>query len=131
MRISDWSSDVCSSDLFLVAQIGRTLKFHSPLIAIQLCSTLLDAKNLNSFRASWSTIMRGIAAVRADDENAVIFDQLDKDLDEVPRHSRHLLVPEANLLHYLKTIRFRRTEERARYVWVVYIRTTSATVKRA
>ena len=118
-------------DTFLVAQIGRTLKFHSPLIAIQLCATLLDSNNLNAFRASWSTIMRGIAAVRAEDENAVIFDDLDAMLDEVPNHSPHLLLPEANCLHYLKTIRFRRTDARAQYILEVYKHTTAETVKRA
>ncbi len=118
-------------DTFLVAQIGRTLKFHSPFIAIQLCATLLDSNNLNAFRASWSTIMRGIAAVRAEDKNAVIFDDLDAMLDEVPNHSPHLLLPEANCLHYLKTIRRRRTDARAKYVRQVYDQTHSQTVKRS
>ena len=118
-------------DTFLVAQIGRTLKFHSPLIAIQLCATLLHSNNLNAFRASWSTIMRGIAAVRAEDENAEIFDKLDAMLDEVPSHSPHLLLPEANCLHYLKTIRFQRTDARAQYVLEVYNHTPAETVKRA
>ena len=65
-------------DTFLVAQIGRTLKFHSPLIAIQLCATLLHSTTLNAFRASCATIMPGIAAVRAEEDNAVIFDALDE-----------------------------------------------------
>ncbi len=47
-------------DTFLLTQIARTLKFQSPQVAIHLCETLLDAKNLHAFRASWSTIMRGI-----------------------------------------------------------------------
>jgi hypothetical protein len=45
-------------DTFVVAQIGRTLKLHSPSMALQLCRTLLSARNLHAFRASWSTIMR-------------------------------------------------------------------------
>ena len=118
-------------DSFLVAQIGRTLKFQSPLIAIQLCETLLNPKNLNAFRASWSTIMRGIAAVRAEDEYETIFDPLDKVLDEIPDHSLNLLLPEANCLHYLKTIRFRRSDTRAKYVYSLYDTTASETVKRA
>lgn len=118
-------------DTFLVAQIGRTLKFQSPLIATQLCATLLDPKNLNAFRASWASIMRGIAAVRAEEENAQIFDDLDAMLDDVPRHSHHLLLPEANCLHFIKTIRFRRTHKRAQYILGVYNGTTSETVKRA
>ena len=118
-------------DPFLVAQIGRTLRFQSPLIAIQLCATLLQPANLNAFRGSWSRIMRGIAAVRGEEENEVIFDTLDEMLDEIPHHSRSLLIPEANCLHYLKTIRFRRTNARARYVLSVYNRTISETVRRA
>ena len=118
-------------DTFLLAQIGRTLRLHSPQIAIQLCETLLHSKNLNAFRASWSRIMRGIAAVRAEDDYEAIFDALDRMLDEVPTHSLSLLLPEAHCLHYLRTIRFRRTEKRAKYVLSVYNGTASETVKRA
>jgi hypothetical protein len=119
-------------DAFLVAQIGRTLKLHAPRVALQLCATLLDSKNLHAFRASWSTIMRGIASVRADEAYSEIFDPLDQLLDAIPEHSPHLLLPEANCLHFLRTIRFRRTQTRAEYVFnTVYSSTTSETVKRA
>ena len=118
-------------DPFLVAQIGRTLRFQSPSIALQLCATLLHPKNLNAFRGSWSRIMRGMAAVRGDKENESIFDRLDKMLDVIPNHSKSLLIPEVNCLHYLKTIRFRRTNTRARYVLSVYKGTASETVRRA
>lgn len=118
-------------DTFLVAQIGRTLKFQSPLIAAQLCETLLDPSNLHAFRASWSTIMRGIAAVRAEQGNADIFDHLDALLDDVPDHSPHLLLPEASCLHYLKTIRFKRTQRRAQYVLSLFTQTASETIKRS
>ena len=118
-------------DTFMVAQIGRTLKFQSPLVARQLCETLLNAKNLSAFRGSWSTIMRGISAVRGEAENEAIFDKLDELLDHIPRHSPNLLLPEANCVHFLKTIRFRRTDARAQYVFGLYDRTASQTVKRA
>ena len=118
-------------DTFLMAQIGRTLRYHSPSVAIQLCKTLLDPKNLNAFRASWSTIMRGIAAVRAEDDNKAIFDALDEMLDRVSKHSRHLLLPEANCLHYLKAVRFRRTNVRAQYILKEYNNTNSETIRRA
>ena len=118
-------------DTFLVAQIGRTLKFHSPLIAIDLCETILHPKNLHAFRAAWSTIMRGIAAVRAEQNNEQIFNELDEILDKVPSHSSHLLMPEASCLHYLKTIRFKRTTLRARYVLNLYTNTSSDTLRRA
>ena len=118
-------------DTFLVSQVSRTLKFHSPLIAVQLCKTLLSQINLHAFRASWSTIMRGIAAVRAEDENSIIFDELDQMLDEVPIHSSHLLLAEASCLHYLKTIRFKRNSKRAKYVLSTFNDTKSETVKRA
>ena len=103
-------------DTFLVAQIGRTLKYHSPGIALQLCGALLAPTNLHAFRASWSTIMRGISAVRADETFAEIFDGIDSLLDAIPEHSNHLLLAEASCLHYLRAIRFRRTDARGRYV---------------
>lgn len=118
-------------DTFLIAQIGRTLKFHSPDVALQLCGTLLSPKNLHAFRASWSTIMRGISAVRADDTFAEIFDGLDKLLDGVPDHSGHLLLAEASCLHYLRTIRFARTDARGRYVSRLHSTTSSQSIKRA
>jgi Reverse transcriptase (RNA-dependent DNA polymerase) len=118
-------------DAFLVAQISRTLKLHSPGIALQLCSTLLSPGNLHAFRASWSTIMRGISAVRADDEFTDIHAGLDRLLDGVPTHSGHLLLAEVSCLHYLRTIRFTRTEERGRFVLQIYNQTESQSVKRA
>ncbi len=118
-------------DTFLVAQIGRTLKFHSPEVALQLCGTLLSPKNLHAFRASWSTIMRGVAAVRGDDEFSEIFTGIDQLLDKIPEHSPHLLLTEASCLHYLRTIRFRRTDDRGRYVSNLHSRTSSQSIKRA
>lgn len=118
-------------DTFLVAQIGRTLRLHNPRVALQLCSTLLSQMNLHAFRASWSTIMRGVAQVRSDDAFRPIFPGLDRLLDSIPIHSSHLLTAEASCLHYLRTIRFQRTDLRAQYVFDVYSFTTSQTVKRA
>jgi hypothetical protein len=118
-------------DAFLVAQIGRTLKLHEPRVALQLCATILDANNLHAFRASWSSIMRGVTSVRADIANSESFDRLDQLLDAIPEHSHHLLLPETNCLHYLRAIRFQRTPSRAEYVNTVYSSTKSATVKRA
>lgn len=118
-------------DTFLVAQIGRTLKYHSPGIALQLCGALLAPTNLHAFRASWSTIMRGISAVRADETFAEIFDGIDDLLDAIPEHSNHLLLAEASCLHYLRAIRFRRTDARGRYVASLYSATPSQTVRRA
>jgi len=118
-------------DTFLVAQIGRTLKYQPPSVAIQLCETLLHPKNLNLFRASWSKIMRGVAAIRMQDEHETIFEHLDKLLDEVPKHSANLLVPEANCLHYLKTIRFKHSDDRAKYTLSVHQKTASEMVRRA
>lgn len=118
-------------DTFLVAQIGRTLKFHSPEVALQLCDTLLSPRNLHAFRASWSTIMRGVAAVRNDNEFSAIFNGIDTLLDKIPEQSPHLLLAEASCLHYLRTIRFRRTDERGRYVSQLYAQTSSQSIKRA
>lgn len=117
-------------DTFLLVQIGRSLRFQSPAVASQLCATLLAPKNLNAFRASWSTIMRGIATVRADSTNEAVFESIDEMLDDIPSHATNLLIPEANCLHYLRTIRFQRTDKRAKYVSRVYRETNSETVRR-
>ena len=127
----DLETQKAQPDTFLLVQIGRTLRFHSASVATQLCATLLHHNNLHAFRASWSTIMRGVAAVRAKPDNEIIFESLDDMLDDVPLHSRNLLIPEANCLHYLKTIRFRKTTARAQYVSEVYSDTASETVRRA
>jgi Reverse transcriptase (RNA-dependent DNA polymerase) len=118
-------------DRFTTIQIGRTLRLHSPKVALQLCSTLLVPQNLHAFRASWSSIMRGIASVCADPLFATIHSRIDVLLDAIPNSSAHLLLPEASCLHYLKAIRFRWTQFRAQYVLATYSSTTSQTVKRA
>jgi hypothetical protein len=117
-------------DTFLVTQIGRTLRLHEPSAAFQLCKTLLSPKNLHAFRASWSTIMRGVASVCADARFAAIHEGIDRLLDAIPAHSPHLLSAEVSCLHYLRTLRFRRTQERAVFVLKVHASTTSETVKR-
>lgn len=118
-------------DNFLVAQIGRTLRLQQPEVAIQLCRTLLAKTNLHAFRASWSTIMRGVASLRADDSFPNIYQELDQLLDDVPDHSPHLLLAEASCLHYLRAVRFKRTQRRAEYVLAVHSSTSSETVRRA
>lgn len=118
-------------DAFLVAQIGRTLKYHSPEVALQLCGTLLSPKNLHAFRASWATIMRGISAVRSDHGFSEIFTGIDTLLDEIPEHSHHLLLAEASCLHYLRAVRFRRTDARGKYISRLHSSTSSQSVRRA
>lgn len=118
-------------DAFVLAQIGRALKFQDPKTAEQLCATLLDPKNLDAFRASWSKIMRGVYAVRSSLEFGAIHGALDVLLDRVPAAASHLLVPEANLLHFLRTIRFVRTDARGAFVRQTYDGTSSSAVKRA
>lgn len=118
-------------DAFVIAQIGRALKFQEPAVAVQLCATLLDPNNLDSFRGSWSKIMRGVYAVRSNDQFASIFAALDALLDRIPSAGAHLLVPEANMLHFLRAIRFTRTDLRGVFVRQTYDMTTSASVRRA
>jgi hypothetical protein len=118
-------------DAFVLAQIGRALKFQEPAIAVQLCATLLDPNNLDSFRASWSKIMRGVYAVRSQDQFGQIFDALDGLLDRIPSDAGHLLVPESNMLHFLRAIRFSRTDIRGAFVRQTYDKTKSVSVRRA
>lgn len=127
----DLEKEKSQPDSFVLAQIGRALKFQEPQVAAQLCATLLDARNLNSFRASWSKIMRGVFSVRANSEFAAVFDQIDTLLDNVPVLAPHLLIPEANLLHYLRAIRFKKTLLRATFVRQIFDAQKSQSVKRA
>lgn len=127
----DLEREKSQPDSFVLAQIGRALKFQEPTVAVQLCTTLLDPSNLDSFRASWSKIMRGVYAVRSNDEFASIFAAIDALLDRIPAASGHLFVPEANMLHFLRAIRFARTDLRGAFVRQTYDATGSASVRRA
>lgn len=127
----DLEKEKSQPDNFVLAQIGRALKFQEPKVAAQLCATLLDPKNLDSFRASWSKIMRGVFSVRANNEFEAVFEQIDELLDHVPSAASHLLMPEANILHFLRAIRFRRTDARGALVRQVYDQSPSQSVKRA
>ena len=127
----DLEREKSQPDAFVLAQIGRALKFQEPAVAVQLCATLLDPSNLDSFRASWSKIMRGVYAVRANVEFAQIFDAVDNLLDRLPGSAAHLLLPEANLLHFLRALRFTRTDIRGAFVRRTYDASSSASVKRA
>lgn len=118
-------------DAFVMAQIGRALKFQEPHVAAQLCATLLDPSNLDSFRASWSKILRGVYAVRANQEFEEVFEKIDSLLDRIPAATPHLLMPEANKLHFLRAIRFRKTEVRGAFVRRTYDESSSSSVKRA
>ncbi|EOA06427.1 hypothetical protein HFRIS_001669 [Herbaspirillum frisingense GSF30] len=118
-------------DTFLVAQIGRTLRYQEPAIALKLVEALLAPANLHAFRASWSTIMRGIAAVRDDEQFETIFEGIDSLLDEVAIHSSHLLTVDTSCLHYLRALRYRKTEKRAQFVSSLYRSTQSVIIKRA
>ena len=127
----DLEREKSQPDNFVLAQIRRALKFQKPKVAAQLCATLLDPKNLDSFRASWSKIMRGIYSVRTNAEFEDIHHQIDDMLDRVPEAASHLLTREANSLHYLRAIRFRRTDARGRLVRRISEETSSHAVKRA
>ena len=127
----DLEREKSQPDTFVLAQIGRALKFQEPTVAVQLCATLLEPNNLDSFRASWSKIMRGVYAVRSNDQFASIFAAIDVFLDRIPAAGGHLLVPEANMLHFLRAIRFVRTDLRGAFVRQTYDATASASVRRA
>jgi hypothetical protein len=119
-------------DAYLVSQISRTLKLQSPMTALQLCRTLLSAQNLNAFRASWPTIMRGVISLRSDSEFESIHSMLDTCLDEIISHSKHLLLPQTNCLHFLRAIRFKKSQVRSLFVANdVLSKTKYETIKRA
>jgi hypothetical protein len=122
--------DKAVPDGFLVSQIGRTLRLHDQSTSFDLVSTLLREGNLHAFRASWSTIMRGVSALRSDTRFSDISSSVDALLDDIPNHSPHLLVAESNQLHYLRAIRFSATAPRETFVQKLYKETTSDTVRR-
>lgn len=127
----DLEREKSQPDAFVLAQISRALKFQETGVAVQLCATLLDPNNLDSFRSSWSKIMRGVYAVRSNQEFVSIFGEIDTLLDRIPVYGKHLLVPEANMLHFLRAIRFVRTDSRGIFVRQTYDSTRSAAVRRA
>jgi hypothetical protein len=118
-------------DSFLIVQIGRTLRLHAPSEAYELSATMLQASNLHAFRSSWSTIMRGIAHLRGDARYAVIHSNLDMLLDQVPRHSGHLLEVDTSLLHYLRCLRYAPTGARITFLYNIFHKTKSETIRRA
>ena len=118
-------------DTFLVNQISRTLKLHDPKLALQLCNTLLSPGNLHSFRASFSTILKGIISIRTDTKYTSIYSSLDQMVDNIAIHSEHLLLPEANCLHYLRALRVASTSQRAIYVHEKLETSSSEAIKRA
>jgi hypothetical protein len=118
-------------DSFVVTQVSRALRLMEPANALGISATLLEQRNLHAFRANWSTIMRGIAFIRDDVRHKEIHEQLDDHLDAVPVHSPHLAYVDTNALHFLRTIRFRKTSARATFVMSLYSRKGPITVRRA
>lgn len=118
-------------DNFLVAQIGRTMRLHSPDVALEIATTLLTPSNLHAFRSSFSTIMRGIAHLRSDSNFAAIHAGIDSLLDAVPVNSGHLLEVDTNRLHYLRCLRFSVTQQRRKYIQALFERTRSEVLQRA
>jgi hypothetical protein len=117
-------------DSFLVTQIGRTMRLHPPAVAFDLVSTLLKQQNLHAFRASFSTIMRGVANLRADANFQAIHGSIDALLDRIPEHSGYLLNVDTSLLHYLRCLRFISTAARARYIRHLFDSTQHDAVRR-
>lgn len=124
--------DKSQPDAFLISQISRTLRLHKPQVALKLCKTLLAPSNLHSFRGSWSTIIRGLGAIRSDSKYQAIFEDMDDLIDDVILNSQHLLLPDTNCLHFLRLLRHRETLTRSQYVFQsVFPNTKSSTIKRA
>lgn len=118
-------------DSFLVTQIGRVMRLREPVAALEIAEILLKQKNLNAFRSSFSTIMRGVAALRDDARFSSIHPRLDLLLDAVPEHSVHLLKADTSLLHYLRALRFRSTQRRQLFVRRLFDQSQLDIVRRA
>ena len=118
-------------DRFVVSQVSRALKLLDPDQAQATCMTLLSENNLHAFRASWSTIMRGIGAVRNDESHHSTHESLDEHIDEVMDHSKHLLSIDTNALHFLRLLRFRQSARRSKFLVDLYNSSKRITVRRA
>ncbi|MFL9691727.1 RNA-directed DNA polymerase [Aeromonas veronii] len=119
-------------DNFLITQISRTLKLHQPYVALQLCQTLLAPNNIHSFRASWATIIRGVNSIRANNNFEPVHETIDVLIDQVIKNASHLLLPETNLLHFLRLLKTKKNPIRAHFVYSqVFEKTNSETLKRA
>ena len=93
--------------------------------------TFLSERNLHAFRASWATIMRGVYAIRNEEENSNIHERLDELLDEVISHSSHLASVDTNALYFLRVLRRKYTPQRATYVLQQYESAKAVSVRRA
>src|SRR3546814_6426071 len=60
MRISDWSSDVCSSDLDRLAELRTGLGAADPAVAIPMRAAAFDADAVNHAGAREPVVARGI-----------------------------------------------------------------------
>lgn len=118
-------------DSFIVKQVGRSLALLKPENALGIAASLLDQRNIHAFRASWSTIMRGISHVRTNSAHVAIHDQLDELLDLVPKKAPHLIRIDTNVLYFLRTLRFKKSQERAAFVLATFNSTRSSTIRRA
>ncbi|WP_081695004.1 RNA-directed DNA polymerase [Bordetella trematum] len=117
-------------DSFLVTQIGRTMRLHSPEAALDLARTLLSEQNLHAFRASFSTIMRGVVNLRSDENFAAIHEDIDGILDEIPIHSAHLLKVDTSMLHYLRSLRFASNAARSRFLRQLFDSSQHSAIRR-
>ena len=130
-RIIRQEESKAQADPFIVSQIGRTLRFMEPNQALEISITLLSERNLHTFRASWATIMRGIAGVRGNEIFSEIHSRLDEHIDKVVNHSQHLLSIDTNALHFLRLLRFATSQNRIRFLVQLYETTNKVTVRRA
>ncbi len=118
-------------DRFVVSQVSRALRLLDPDQALATCMTLLSENNLHAFRASWSTIMRGVGAVRNDKSHHSTHERLDEHIDEVMDHSKHLLSIDTNALHFLRLLRFKQSGRRSKFLVDLYNSSKRITVRRA
>lgn len=117
-------------DTYLISKISQTLDFQEISDVLKLLKVFLSAENLHSFRSSWSTIMRTTAKIRGNEDFASIFNEIDDLLDGIITHSKHLLVAETSILFFLKTLRFKKTNNRAQFLNYLYSHNSSISIKR-
>lgn len=118
-------------DSFLVSQITRSLPYSDTGSVLKILKTLLSSENIHAFRANWSTIMRIVNEILSNDQFIEIHADINNLLDSLIVKTPHLLLPDTNMLYFLRALRQYKNTTRAIFVQNTYDTRKLKTIKRA
>lgn len=131
MKLINVEQQKSQPDAFVVSQISRILGHQND--SNQILSYLkifLEPGNLNAFRASFSKILRAVSKVRKNSDHEIIFSSIDELLDTILHKAKHLLSLDGNCLFFIRAIRFKKTDDRSKFLNKRYSETDSETIKK-